>query len=179
MIQMVNKFSKREKTVLTVSIVFILLAFLDRAVMTPIIDKMDSFEEEIKATEYEMAKNSKILGQSGRIEKEEKKYSSFIKTAESDEEETAGLLRVVENLASRSEVYLVDLKPAGIEEVGDVRKFVVNLSCEAQMDKMLSFIYAIENSEILMHVAAFSMNPKSRDSDVNRCEILLHKIVVR
>ncbi|MBU1044998.1 MAG: hypothetical protein KJ915_11445 [Candidatus Omnitrophica bacterium] len=179
MLQIISKLSKREKMVLSVSIAFVFLALLDRAILHPIIDKMKSFEQEIKATEYEMTKNVKILGQSARIEREEKKYSSYIKEAGSEEEETAGLLRIVENLASTTNVYLVDLKPGGVEIAGNVKKFVINVSCEAQMQKILSFMYEIESSDVLMHIAAFSMNPKSKDSDINRCEFLLNKIVIQ
>jgi outer membrane lipoprotein-sorting protein len=179
MLEMINKFSKREKTILTISIAFVLLAFLDRAILNPIINQMKSFEEEIKQTEYEMTKNSKILKQRQRIEKEEKKYASFIQTAGSEEEETAMLLRAVESLASRTNVYLIDLKPAGIEESADMKKFLINISCEAQMEPMLSFMYAIESSDMLAYISAFNMGPKSRDSDINRCELMLNKIVVK
>jgi len=179
MLKIITKLSKREKTVLMVSIIFVLLALMDRAILHPIIDKMKSFEDEIKATEYEMIKNSKIINQSQRIEKEEKRYASYIKEAGSEEEETAGLLRIVENLASKTNVYLVDLKPGGVEKTGNVKKFVINVSCESQMQKILSFMYEIESSEVLMHIAAFSLNPKSKDSDINRCELLLNKIVIQ
>lgn len=179
MIQFISKFSKREKLVLSISIIFILLALLDRAILNPIIDKMKSFEQEIKATEYEMTKNVKIINQSARIEKEEKRYSTFIKEAGSEEEETAGLLRIVESLASTTNVYLVDLKPGGVEVSGNLKKFIINVSCEAQMQQILSFMYEIENSAVLLHIAAFSMNPKSNGSDINRCEFLLNKIVIQ
>ncbi|MFH1062066.1 MAG: hypothetical protein V1747_04180 [Candidatus Omnitrophota bacterium] len=179
MLQFISKLSKREKLVLSISIIFVLLALLDRAILHPIIDKMKSFEQEIKTTEYEMTKNIKILNQSARIEKEEKKYASYMKESGSEEEETAGLLRIVENLASTTNVYLVDLKPGGVEVSGNLKKFIINVSCEAQMQQILSFMYAIESSEVLMHIAAFSMNPKAKDSDINRCEFLLNKIVIQ
>jgi Tfp pilus assembly protein PilO len=179
MLQIINKLSKREKLVLSVSILFVLLALFDRAILHPIIDKMKSFETEIKTTEYEMTKNVKILNQSARIEKEEKKYAVYLKAAGSEEEETAGLLRIVENLASTSNVYLVDLKPGGVEVSGNLKKFVINVSCEGKMQQVLSFMSAVESSEVLMHIAAFSINPKSKDSDVNHCEFLLNKIVIQ
>ncbi len=179
MLQIITKLSKREKTVLTISIIFVLLALMDRAILHPIIDKMKSFEQEIKTTEFEMTKNVKILNLSKRIEKEEKRYASYIKEAGSEEEETAGLLRIVENLASKTNVYLVNLKPGGVEKSGNVKKFVINVSCEGQMEKILSFMYEIESSEILMNIAAFTLNPKSKDSDINRCELLLNKIVIQ
>lgn len=179
MLEMISKFSKREKLVLSISIAFVLLALLDRAVLHPIIDKMKSFEEEIKATEYEMTKNIKIISQRARIEKAEKKYAVYIKEAGSEEEETAGLLRAVENIASITNVYLIDLKPGGVEVAGNVKKFIINVSCEAQMQEILSFMYAIESSEVLMRISAFTMNPKSRNSTINRCEFLLNKIVIQ
>jgi len=173
-----NKLSKREKYVLYVSATFVFLALLDRAILDPIIARMKMFEDEIKTTEYELIKNSKILQQRNRIESEEKKYASYFLSANSDEEETAFLLLEIENLASLSSVYLIDLKPSGVETEGMIKRFKVNLSCEAEMEQLISFMYSIENSDMLLQVGAFTLNPKSKKSSVDRCNLLLYKIAV-
>lgn len=178
MLELISKFSKREKTVLYISIIAILLALLDRAVLHPIIQKMKLFEEEIRMTEYEMSKNIKILQQRQRIENEEKKYASYVSGDLSEEEETAALLKAIENMARSTNVYLVDLKPMGVQVEGIVKKFMINVRCEANMEEIVSFMYLIESADVLMQIGALSMSPLSRKTTVNRCEFLIYKIIV-
>ncbi|MDD5745889.1 MAG: GspMb/PilO family protein [Candidatus Omnitrophica bacterium] len=172
------RLSKREKTVLTLSVIFVLLALLDRAVLHPIIEKITSFEQEIKDTEYVMTKNLKILQQRRRIEREEKKFASYLIPARSDEEETAALLREIENYARTAAVYLVDLKPAGVESDGVTKKFSISVSCESELEQLIRFMHSIESSDVLMQVGAFSLSPKSKQSSVTKCELLIYKIVL-
>lgn len=139
---------------------------------------MELYSHEIKATEYDMIKNSKILQQRSRIESEEKKYAKYAVIAQTDEEETATLLKEIERLATRSSVYLNDLKPSGIQEEGLVKKFRVNVSCEGEMEKIILFMHYIEDSHVIMQVTAFDMGPKSTQSKINRCDLLISKIVM-
>jgi len=178
MLELMARMSKREKMVLTLSVVFVLLALLDRAILHPIIEKITSFEQEIKSTEYAMTKNLKIIQQRRRIEREEKKFASFLISARSDEEETAVLLREIENCARESAVYLVNLKPSGVESDGVTKKFLISVSCEAEMEQLIRFMHSIESSDVLMQVGAFSLNPKSKQSNVIKCELLIHKIAL-
>ena len=174
----ISRFSKREKAVFFAAVIFVSFSFLDRVIFSPILEKMDLYSQEIKATEYDMMKNSKILQQRARIEAEEKKYAEYATIAQTDEEETATLLRELERLATRSSVYLNDLKPSGIEEEGLVKKFRVNVSCEGDMEQIILFMHYIEDSHVIMQVTAFDMGPKSTQSKINRCELLISKIVI-
>ena len=176
--QFIARLSKREKMVLTVSVIAVLLAVLERGVLHPIIEKIKSFEEEITATEIEMTKNTKILQQRSRIEKEEKVYASFNAGARSAEEITASMLKEIETIAGAAGIFIVDLKPSGNESEGMVKKFAVNVSCEAEMSQLVSFMYLVEKSETLMQVGAFSVSPNSKQSIVNRCDLLIYKIVL-
>ena len=174
----ITRFSKREKAVFFAALIFVSFSFLDRLILAPIFKKMELYSAEIKATEYDVMKNSKILQQRNRIEAEELKYTEYAATAQTDEEETATLLREIERLATRSSIYLNDLKPSGIEEEGLVKKFRVNVSCEGDMEKIILFMHYIEDSHVIMQITAFDMGPKSTQSKINRCELLISKIVI-
>ena len=174
----ISRFSKREKAVFFAALVFVGFSLSDRLILSPILKKMQIYSQEIKATEYEMIKNTKILQQRARIEAEEKRYAEYSSIARTDEEETATLLREIERLATRSTVYLNDLKPSGIQEEGMVKKFRVNVSCEGDMEKIIRFMHLIEDSNIIMQITAFDMGPKSTQSKINRCDLLISKIVI-
>jgi len=178
MLNIISRLSKREKIIFSTAILFVCFALLDRLVINPIVNKMKLYSEDIKKTEFEVIKNTKIIAQKSRIEAEEKKYAIYASKAKSDEEETAALLREIESLASRSSVYLVDLKPAGINKEALIKKFLVNVSCEGEMERLVAFMHLIESSHVIMQIAAFDIGPKSTKSKINRCELLINKIAI-
>ena len=176
--QFIANMSKREKKILMYSVIFMLIAFLDRGVISPVSEAMNFVEKEISTTTYEIEKNLRIVSQRERLEKEEKRYSSFSAEAGSEEEETAALLKEIETLASLYSVYVNDMKPLNRLTGGGVKKFVVSVSCEADMEPLITFMYAIENADQLLQISAFSIVPKSQQSSVAQCELLIHKIVI-
>ncbi|MFH2137150.1 MAG: hypothetical protein ABII88_01410 [Candidatus Omnitrophota bacterium] len=174
----ISRLSKREKTVLYVSLGFALLALMDRAVVGPIIGKLNSLEKEIQETEHQIKKNLIIKSQQKRINEEEKQYATFSVEAGSGEEETASLLKDIENLATEFSIYLIDMKPLTVVSGGGIKKYVVSLSCEAEMKAMVTFLYAMENADKLLQIGAFNITPKNKQSSVGRCELLVYKIVI-
>ena len=173
-----TKLKAREKLILYASVAAVFMAFFDRLVLAPATEKMNSFEDDISFAESQIKKNVRILAQQEKIVTEEKRFSSYAVQARSDEEEVAGLLRIIENIATSTAVYLVDLKPAGVNAEGLIKKFMVNISCEGQMEQLLSFMYKVENSDVILKIAAFSISPKSKQSSVTRCELVIYKIVI-
>ncbi|MCP4650248.1 MAG: hypothetical protein GY853_09255 [PVC group bacterium] len=174
----IAKLSKREKTVLYLSVLFVLFAVMDRAVIGPIFHKMQSLEIDIKNTQEEIKKNTRIIAQKKRIKAEEKEYASFSVEAGSEEEETAALLKELETMSSEFNVYLADMKPLSVEAEGGVKKFLVSINCTADMEALVSFLYAIESADKLFQLSAFSITPKSRQSSTAQCELLISKIVI-
>lgn len=177
--ELFKKFSKREKIVLSLAVLFVAVTFLDRLIFGPIINKMKSLKVEIGVLEDEMSKNRRMLAQRERVEKTEKKYAPYAARALSEEEETANLLKLIENMSQQASVYIADLKPAGVkEDAAAVKKFMINVSCEGEMEAIISFMYEIEDADQLLTIGAFTLSPKSRQSSVVRCQMLIYKVVV-
>jgi len=172
------KMSGRERLVLIGSVGAVLLAIIDRLVLAPILDKVRSFDADIQFTEDQMHKDERIVGQKERIESEEKKYPMTATSARSEEEETAALLRTIESLASGATVQITDLKPGGTQIEGPVKKFLVSISCEAELAQLVKFFHSLESSDSLIQIASFSFTPKGRQSKMTRCELMLMKITL-
>jgi hypothetical protein len=96
----------------------------------------------------------------------------------SDDEETTSMLKLIESLADEAEIYLIDLKPRGIENAGSAKRYLVDMNCEAQMEQLTDFMYNIESSGQLLAVDRYQVSPKSKDSSVARCKITISKIVI-
>ncbi|MFA5147385.1 MAG: type 4a pilus biogenesis protein PilO [Candidatus Omnitrophota bacterium] len=171
-----SRMSKREKTILYAAAFFISLTLLDRMMISPIFNRISSLESEIKEKESNIKKSMRILSQKDKIMSESESYGSVFSQANSEEEEMTSILKEIENLASKSSVYLIDMKPGGAKSAGSAKKYIINLSCEAQIEQLTQFMYDIENSSKLLTIEKYQIGPKSKESSVARCSMSISKI---
>lgn len=174
----ISHMSKREKIVFYATVFFVTLTLLDRLVINPISSKMQSLDKEIALRESEIKKSTHILAQKDRISVETAKYTPYTGSDKTEEEEVTSLLKEIESIADKSLVYLIDMKPAGVKEVSGAKKYLVNLNCEAQMEQITVFMYAIESSSKLLVIEKYQIGPKSKDSSIGRCSIIISKLVI-
>lgn len=174
-----SRLSKREKVVFyaTSFVVGILLA--DRLILQPIVHTLHSSHRELEDLESSIKKSMKLLSQKDRILKEVKEYASYSVQAKSAEEEMVGLLKFIEDLANESNVNLVYAKPAGEKEEGKIKKFLVNMECETQMQGLMNFFYKVEDSKQLLRIEKYTIQPSSPGSSVVKSAITISKTVVR
>ena len=172
------RLSKREKTVLYAAVFFISLTLLDRLIVYPIFSKIEGLNKEIQAREAGIKKNLHILAHRDRILAESVKYSALLSSARSEKEEMTFLLKEIESLANESSVYLIDMKDAGLKNLGSSKKYFITLNCEAQVEQLTDFMYNIESSNRLLSIEKYQISPKSKDSSVARCSMSISKLAV-
>lgn len=173
-----SRLSKREKLILYGAVFVISLTLLDRTVISPIFSRMKGLTEDIQKKEADVRKDMHILAHKDRILAESAKYTSFLSTSRSGEEEMTSLLKEIEILANESSVYLIDMKPAGLEDMGSSQKYFINLNCEAQIEQFTDFMYNIESSDQLLSIDKYQISPKSQDSSVAKCSMSISKIII-
>ncbi|MFH1867406.1 MAG: type 4a pilus biogenesis protein PilO [Candidatus Omnitrophota bacterium] len=172
-----SRLSKREKSVLYISTIFISLALIDRLIVSPIYAKVTSLGKDIKEKEASIKRNIHMLAQKERIEAERTKYSSYIQLLESSDDDVTSLLKEVERLANEASVYLIDIKPAGLKKEEGYSKLLVKLNCEAPMADIAGFMHSIESSDSLLTVESYKIGPKGKGSDAARCSMSISRRV--
>jgi len=170
--------SNREKFVLYITCAIVSVLIFDRLIMNPVSKKLKSLDTEIRDKESAIKKGVRILGQKDKILAESSAYQPLLAKAASDEEETISLLKEVELLANKSGINLIDLKPAEVKESASIKKYFVNLNCEAQMQQLMDFMHQIESSDKMLKVERFEINPKSKESSIATCGMSVSRIVV-
>ncbi len=173
-----SRLSKREKFILYGAAFFISLTLLDRLIIAPVFSKMTSLDKEIQERQSDIRKSLHILSQKDRILVESAKYSSFLHSFKSEEEEVTFLLKEIENITNKTSVYLIDMKPAGLKDMASTKKYLINLNCEAQMEQLIDFMYNIENSNRLLTIEKYRITPKSKESSLAKCTMSISKIVI-
>ncbi len=173
-----GRLSKKEKIIFYVASSLISLLVLDRAIISPVFSKIQSLNKEIQDKQDEVKKNLKILSQKDRILAQGNKYSAFLSdSVMSEDEQVTLVLKELESLANKSQVYLVDMKPAGVKASGSSKRIMINLNCEAQMEQLVDFMYNMEESASLISIEKYQITPKAKDSSVAKCSISVYKVV--
>lgn len=173
-----SRLPKREKAILYSAASLVVLAMVDRLIIFPVASRIEFLNKEIQRKEEGIRRDLRILSVKDKIANESSKYSAFFKSAKSDDEENTSILKEVESLANKSSVYLIDIKPAGVKETESVKKFIINLNCEAQMEQLVDFMYNIENSAQLLIIEKFQVSQKSSESSVARCTMTVSKMAL-
>ena len=170
--------SKREKFILFGTIFVVSAAFVDRVIVHSLSQKISGLEKQIKERETEIRKDLAIMARQKTIELQQANYKSYVGARDSENEEFTVFLKELENIASKSKIYLVDMKPSGTKAMGDTKKYMVNLNCEGEMEPLVEFMYNLENSNKLMTVEKYQLSPKSKDTDTAKCSMLISKLVI-
>jgi len=172
-----SRLSRREKITFYFAVAIVTLTLIDRLLLAPVVQKIDSQESEIKNKEAGIERMSFLLAQKPRIVAETAKYVKFLsKTKESDEEATS-ILREIESIANNNSMYIVDLKPIGFRDSSEMKKYVVSITCEGQMENVFGFMYNIESSPQLLRIERCEIVPKSKESSIASCSLMISKII--
>ncbi len=172
-----SRLSKREKVVFYVAIVAVAWALFDRLLFSPVIQRMESLSTEIQNKESDRKRMSFILSQKDRIVAESAKYIKFLSKAKNVDEETTTILKEIEEIANNNSMYIVDLKPLGLRETGQAKKYTVSITCEGQMEDVFKFMYNIESSPQLLRIERCEIIPKSTESSIASCNLMMSKMI--
>ena len=170
--------SKREKTVFYAALAIVFVMFLDRALIHPVSSKISALNKEIKERKILITQDLRVLAQKNRILSEVAQYTLFIGKAKTEEEQVTLILKEIENAATKSSAYLVDMKPSGQKTLGSIKKYLVTVNCEAQMQQLIAFMYEIESSNKLLTVEKYQIAQKSKESGIAKCTMTIAKIVM-
>lgn len=177
MIQL-DKFSPKEKMGLIAALLFILAAFLDRAVISPIKSRVREIDKEISSSEKQLERYRLQISKKGALNEEYAKYKQKIKKAGTDEAETVRILEEIEAGASGLGVRLVNVKPQPARQIELGKEYLVEVEAEAEMGALAGFFYKINSSEQLLRIEKLRLTPKDRVSSVLKAAILITKITI-
>ncbi len=172
--------SKREKTLLDVTLFILLLLMLDRLILIPIIKKLSNLEEEIQQKEVIVRDSFIVLGSKKRIISEYRALKDyFIEDRKSQEEELAELLRHIETMAASTDVYINSIKAADDpEDTPLYTKYEITLNCTGSIKKVAEFMYDIGYSQELVKITMLGVKVADKESDIAKCSMTISKLIV-
>ncbi len=172
-----SRLTKREKIVFYTATAVVSLTLADRLLLAPVTQKIEMQTIETRNKEADIKRMSFILAQKDRIVAESAKYISFLTKAKNTDEEATTILKEIEAIANNNSMYIVDLKPIGFRDAASMKKYVISIICEGQMENVFGFMYNIESSPQLLRIERCEIVPKSKESSIASCSLMISKII--
>lgn len=173
------KLSKKEKRILWIAVTIVGIAFIDRVIVLPVVTTLTNLSINVREQEQSIKKSMNMLLHKDGIIAESQEYMAYSVEARNPEEEMVGLLKEVEQVAEKSGVSLLYVKPAATkEEKKGIKKYYATLECEAPMEQVATFFHGVESSTKLLKVEKYQIQPKSKDSSTARCTVTIYKTVL-
>ncbi|MEA3328975.1 MAG: hypothetical protein U9Q08_04555 [Candidatus Omnitrophota bacterium] len=172
------RLSKREKYIACISIIAVIAIFFDRVIVCPIMERLGELNSEVAVQEKKLWKATQILSEEALITGEHSKFVQGLEQDGSDEEEVAALLSEIEKLATKSTVFLANIKPRLPEENEHYKKYLIETDLESKITKLVDFIYQLEKSPCLFRVEEFYLVPKKEGSGVLKARMVISGILI-
>jgi len=173
-----EKLSRKEKIGLSLSIAFMLVACLDRLIISPIRGRFQRVNQAIKISEKQLGHDLRNVHLKDQIEKEFEKYVEYVERSGSDEEEVAKILREIQTLTEQSDVYLIDTKPQAPQKVDFYKEYSVEIETEGEIEALVTFLHRINVSAQLLRVEKLRLNAKERGDEALKSSMLITKVLV-
>ena len=175
-----SKLSPREKKILYVVGVLLMVVFGYHGIWRPMREKFGSLDEEIFDTEMRLRKAKIFYRQRQDILEEAKKYPNLEQMeAGTDEEEIARVLNLIEQTARKAGVSLSDVKPQQVRSDKVSKSYVVELNAESEIKQLVEFIYELQYSPLLLKVEQLNTAPKQEKSTTLRSFLVVSRVVVK
>lgn len=159
---LIKHLSKRERYVALATLTIIFAAAAYSFLIEPISSRRRQIEDEIRSKIAVFRKDSKILSTHRDIESDYARFSKYVKSLNSDEEAMAEILTLIETVSRNDSCLIVNIKPAGVKDMGSHKEVLIDVTAEADIEKFSKFLFDIENlSDMILEVKRFTLSSKS------------------
>ena len=170
-----TKLKPREKKIFFAMAGVLSIFLIDRVIVEPAIQAMSGMERATRSEEEAIRKSVYVLHKKSKIETESKDLAIYATPVKDSEEEMTTLLKTLEAMTNQVGVNLVYVKPGTVKESPGLKKFYATLECESEMEQISTLFHSIESSPKLLKVEKYEIEPKSKDSSLARCSMMVSK----
>ena len=173
-----DKLSRKERVGLSFAFVFIIVAFFDRLIVSPIRSRVRQINQNIHISEKQLAHDLRNVRQKDQIEKQFEKFVGFVERSGSDEEEVAKILGEIESLSRQAGIYLVDMKPQSPKDIDFYREYTIEIEVEGEILPLTQFLYQLNISPQLLRIKKLRLTSKEEGGTALKSSMVITKVLV-
>ncbi|KKT06422.1 MAG: hypothetical protein UV78_C0012G0005 [Parcubacteria group bacterium GW2011_GWA2_43_17] len=167
-----RQLNKNEKMLAAAVAVSLLVMVLKLLVIEPVSTKFKNTGDEINAFTLAIKKYSALEAQKDFILGEYKKIEPYLNFKGNPEDKMAAVLSRIELEASKAGLTIVDMKPDSAQSGPNAELSIsrVQLNAEADISRIMSFIYSLENADLLIRIEKFNLALKDENIGTMKLE---------
>ena len=174
-----SKLGKQEKMLMIIALFFLLMAFMDRLILGPILAQQKILEGDVAVKLQTIKRSRRIIAFKDSIMKEYTKYGEYLDTGEKTKDEiVSALLREIETIAAEKTITISNIQPGDVRQNPIMDEYETSLECMGKLRNILEFMQALEESDFLFQITKYSMTPKSKGSDIMKCSISMSRVFI-
>lgn len=172
---MLPKFTKREQILTLATIAIVGSTVVYGFIIEPLARFNTRLNRQISTRKLKLERNYKLLNQTDLIEAEYARYKDFIKPLSSIEEEIATMLKAIEAIARKADIQITNIRPQPVKDRMYYQEIAFELICEADITKLLQFMYDLQTSGNLLAVNRLTISAGAFGQDVLKAVIVIAK----
>jgi len=166
-----KQFSKNEKILGLIVLALLFMFIFNALIISPLREKLKTIEQDIARLKLTIRKYSKLELERDPLLKEYKNIERYLSLKGSEDEKITAVLSKVENEAHNAKVTIVDLKPdTAVRSKGFPVTYRIQLNAEADIVKLVNFIYSLENADILLKIDKLNLSVKDEATGIMRLD---------
>lgn len=177
--QFVSRLSDRQRTLLYVTVGIVGLALSERFVYAPVGGRLDELDQEILVKENQLRRNWKNLAAREGVLAAYSPYAAYASTVASDEEAIGSLLKEIEELARKSALALLNVRPKPATKTDLGKHYPVEVELETEMSPLIRFLHGLHGSKSLLRVSQLRLDPKGGRGPQLKVYLLVNKSVIQ
>lgn len=155
----------RERLLAVGSVAVLLLVMLDRLVVSPWSRHGQTVRQEIARMEEALKNHHRLLERKDRVMRKLERYQRYLKPAVTDDLQMAALLKEVEEIATETNVHVIEIKPLTVEAGERVTRYALEARFECKLDAWTEFVYRVEASPSLFQVVRAGLSVREEKPD--------------
>lgn len=171
--------SKRERNAAFTTVAILAIALFYNFIVDPIAREWQSLNFQISSKTETLKKDLKLLSMEKELDRNYSKFSKYIRSAGSQDEEVADLLAYLESVSRSDSCLITNIKPIGAKEYAAYKEVLIDISAEADASRFLKFLYDIENSKnMILKVRRLTLTSTMGQANALRGSFVIGKIIV-
>jgi flagellar biosynthesis protein FliP len=148
-----------------------LVLLLKMFIFAPVIEKISAAQQDVERSQLMIRKYLELSQHKETILKAQKQIERYMKLSGSDEEKMSAILSKIEQEARKIGIQIQDMNPTNLPKAKSMPVFYhVQLRAESDMGKLFTFIYNLENTDILFKVEKLTLTLKDEATGAIRME---------
>jgi hypothetical protein len=164
---------KREKILGIIIGGLLLLFFFNSLILSPLGEKMETAKNSIAKSQMMIRKYTDIKRNKEAISNGRRQVERFMSLSGNDEDKMSAILSKIEQEARSAGLSIQDMSPVNNSpsSKSGTALFHVQLRAESEFPKIFSFLYGIENSDILFKIEKINLSPKAESSNIIKMDV--------